>query len=899
MKLEGTTLDIYQVAEELGRGGMGSVYRAVSTADGPAGPAGTEVAIKALHAELVADERNFARFQREGEIGQALDHPNVVRTHAAGQADLDGTPCHYMVLEYVEGQTLDDLRTELGVVPDHLLYLIGDQALAGLQAIHEHGVIHRDIKPENIVITTSHKVLIMDLGVARLAMRGHTLTESGEFVGSLHYAAPEQLDADAEILEPADIYSFGAVLFELATGRRAFEAEDVVSLFSQKLSGDLTRPRDLQADIDPFWDEVISTCLEREPTSRFASAGEMRSILSEGPQSAWWQSRATTREASGSERALKRLRMNREVGLIGRDEELDRLHAVFAHAGAGAGRMAFVRGPSGVGKSRVVYEFLEGLNAPGGPCVAAGRAVGKGGRAYQPFVDVAHDLLEIDDEATGDRRGELEERLAAMLPDRPGVVGPLASFILADLSEGAPPLSQDALLAAFDALLHRAAQERPVVVVLEDLHLAAEDSLDLLDFLARNLGDANLLLLGIYDDEQVEEGSRLHRLLSETAGRENVDALPIEQLARAECDVLVREVVVHQKTVHALGDLLFRRSEGNPLLILEVIAQLKATGALAPDETGFVLTREVGLFEVPSKVAQLIHFKLANLDEDLRETLETAAILGHEFQASIVAKMLEERRIKLLKRLALLERKYRVLRSSGKDSFRFATRQIAEVLYQGISPDLRTEYHSLAADTLLEAHEEEPPPPAVAFEVVRHLIAGEREDEVSPLAVAASAHAVGNYHATYVAAFLERVKKAIADAEPAIRFDVARRQWDCYGALGRRADQVAILEEALGLAEAANDAGPTVAGCLPPGSHGLAHRATTKRRTRRRQEPWPWLVKREAVSGKRMPFIRWVRSCGTGASSGRAPSTGARRLPSARRSAIATAKPAASLRWEP
>ena len=807
MKLEGTTLDIYDVAEELGRGGMGAVYRAVSTADGLAGPAGSKVAIKALHGELVSDERNFARFVREAEIGQALDHPNVVRTYAAGRADVDGETCHYMVLEYVEGQTLDDLRAELGVVPDHLLYLVGDQALAGLQAIHEHGVIHRDIKPENIVITTSHKVLIMDLGVARLALRGHTLTETGEFVGSLHYAAPEQLDSGAEIQAACDIYSFGVVLFELATGQRAFDAPDIVTLFSQKLSGEKRRPRDLQADIDPFWDEVIGTCLEREPGNRFASAEEMRAILTEGRQSVWWQTRSTTREPSAAERALKRLQLNREVGLIGREPEFAALSTSYGRASADGGRVAFLRGASGVGKSRLLYEFLEELAATGGPRVAAGRAVGQGGRAYQPFVDVAHDLLDIDDDAAIDRRGELEQRLAELLPDRPGVVGPLARFILADLAEGATPLSPDALLAAFDALLHRAAEERPLVVVLEDLHLAGDDTLELLAFLVRNLGDARLLLVGVLDHEQVEEGSRLHKLLAEIEGRDNVDAVSVEHLSREECDVLVREVVVHQPTVHALGDLLYRRSEGNPLLILEVIAQLKATGALAPEDGGFVLTREVGLFEVPSKVTQLIHFKLANLDEEQRETLETAAILGHEFQASVLAKMLEERRIKLLKRLALLERKYRVLRSSGKDSFRFATRQIAEVLYQGISPDLRTEYHSLAADTLLEDAEDEAPAPAIAFQVVRHLIAGERGDEVAPLAATASAHAVGNYHATYVAAFLERVANAIRDAEPAIRFDVCLRRWDCYGALGRRQDQVAVLEEAYALAQEADDAG--------------------------------------------------------------------------------------------
>ena len=185
MQLEGRTLDFYALGRELGRGGMGAVYYAESTADGVAGPAGTVVAIKVFHPHLVRDPRTFERFRREAEIGQTISHENVVRTWGAGTCDIDGEPCHYMVMEYVEGQTLDGVRADLGTLPDLLLFLVAVQALAGLAAIHECGIVHRDIKPENIVITSGHKVLLMDLGVALLDAHGNTLTKHGDFVGSL------------------------------------------------------------------------------------------------------------------------------------------------------------------------------------------------------------------------------------------------------------------------------------------------------------------------------------------------------------------------------------------------------------------------------------------------------------------------------------------------------------------------------------------------------------------------------------------------------------------------------------------------------------------------------------------------------------------------------------------
>jgi serine/threonine-protein kinase len=147
---------------------MGAVYRARSVVDGPAGPAGSVVAIKVFHAEHVSDEVTFKRFQREAELGMRIRHPHVVRTFEIDSAAVDGVPCHFMAMELVDGQTLRDLLLELGSLPDHLVYQIADQALDALAAIHAVNMVHRDVKPENLVLTHEHRLLIMDLGVARL-----------------------------------------------------------------------------------------------------------------------------------------------------------------------------------------------------------------------------------------------------------------------------------------------------------------------------------------------------------------------------------------------------------------------------------------------------------------------------------------------------------------------------------------------------------------------------------------------------------------------------------------------------------------------------------------------------------------------------------------------------------
>ena len=183
--LIGRQLGPYQIESLLGEGGMGSVFQATVRSSVVGLRVGDQVAVKTIHNEALADERAVARFAREGRLGLAIDHPNVVRTYDVGTYRERLRDVHVIVMELVEGQTLEQLQQRVGCIPEELCRHIGREMAKGLAAIHAVGAVHRDIKPSNVLITPDHVVKLMDLGVAGAEEESGQLTMTGSFVGTL------------------------------------------------------------------------------------------------------------------------------------------------------------------------------------------------------------------------------------------------------------------------------------------------------------------------------------------------------------------------------------------------------------------------------------------------------------------------------------------------------------------------------------------------------------------------------------------------------------------------------------------------------------------------------------------------------------------------------------------
>jgi DNA-binding response OmpR family regulator len=251
----------FEILAVLGRGGMGTVYRARDT------ELGEEVAIKTLRAELLADETLRERFKDEIRLARRISHRNVVRTHDFGETG----GVWYLTMEYVEGLTVRELLDTRGRLGVPAVLALATQLADALAVAHEVGVIHRDIKPQNLLLDADGVLKVMDFGVARLAERSLGLTEAGLIVGTPAYMSPEQITGEP-VDERADLYSAGAVLYECLVGRPPVEAASVVTLFAKVLGEDPAPPSSLVPDVPMALDDVVLQLLAKRPEDRVPNA---------------------------------------------------------------------------------------------------------------------------------------------------------------------------------------------------------------------------------------------------------------------------------------------------------------------------------------------------------------------------------------------------------------------------------------------------------------------------------------------------------------------------------------------------------------------------------------------------------------------------------------------------
>ncbi len=266
----------YELLEELGRGGMGVVYRAFQPS------LNRIVAIKVLLAGRFTDEESKQRFLKEAEIISLLQHPNIVTIYEVGTAQ----NLHYFTMEYVQGSNLATLIRQCPIRMDRVVRYIQTVA-AAIHYINNKGVVHRDLKPSNILIDQSDQPHITDFGLARRFEGKDTITRTGQILGSPNYLPPERVSsAFGRGGVGMDVYGLGAVLYHCLTGRPPFTSKSAQELLWQVAYQNPPRPRTFNPNVPPELETICLKCLRKIPRTRYASAADLATDLQ-----LWWEGR--------------------------------------------------------------------------------------------------------------------------------------------------------------------------------------------------------------------------------------------------------------------------------------------------------------------------------------------------------------------------------------------------------------------------------------------------------------------------------------------------------------------------------------------------------------------------------------------------------------------------------
>jgi serine/threonine protein kinase/tetratricopeptide (TPR) repeat protein len=717
----------YRLLNKVGSGGMGEVYKADDT------KLGRTVAVKVLPEAANENLAAKRRFLKEAQSASALNHPNIVTIHAIEEFQgLD-----FIVMEYIEGQTLKAMIERDGALPLTNLLDTGTQVADALEAAHEIGLIHRDVKSANILVTPRGQAKVLDFGLAKtvrtLVDAADTeaptlvnLTDQGTVLGTAAYMSPEQ--TRGEVLDArSDIFSFGCVLYEAATRSLPFTGPSVLAVMHAIATTDPTPPSRVRPELPREFDLIIEKALAKEKERRYASVAEIAEALR--------SLRATlTGQWSGVPIVYdKDLIESRVSVFVGREPELNRLEGFLQQAVDGTGRVVFITGEPGIGKTSLSDEFLRRARTKyPALLISRGRCVEQygTGEAYLPFLDAVGGLLESPG----------RERLGAVMrtyaptwcTQLPAAFA--SSGALERLQQETIGATKERMMREMGDALSMFAATAPIVLLFEDLHWADPSSVDLLRHLSQRINSQRLLIAGTFRPEDIERSNhplksykvemQTHRLCEEVA---------LSSLDRDHIAEYLNATFTPNDFPPDLAAMIHDKTEGHPLFAINLLQYLSERGDIGKTNAHWSLSRPLSELdlEAPESVRSMISKKIDSLAAEERRTLQYASVEGAEFLSTVVASLLDVDEVDLEERMANLEKTHRLIVTRGEEElpdgslatrYRFAHALYQNFLYADLVNKRRVMLHRQAGEQLLRHYSKRAP--QIATQLALHFERG-------------------------------------------------------------------------------------------------------------------------------------------------------------------------------
>lgn len=724
----------YEVLSLIGKGGMGLVYHARHEGTGE------EVAIKTVRAATLG---LLQRIRREVLAMSRAKHPGLVRFIATGLGDsvpwygmelLKGTTLHdFMLCTTVETRSVSRVENPSslssaatvakiprdGISPPAATLLdrprpttdlsgfltLMARVCSALAYLHGEGVVHRDLKPKNIIIRADGTPVIVDFGVASRfgAVGRETLEVSGKVEGTPAYMAPEQIRGEY-VDARADLYSVGCILYEGVTGRVPFSASRYNDVMEAHVHGTAIPPSQLVDSVPPVLEDLILRLLAKNPRDRLGHARDVVGVLAElGVDPGKWLAEKPGRDY------LYRPRF------VGRQRSVEDLRSFIRRAHEGENRCVFLRGESGVGKTRVIQELARNLENVGvrvftGECLPVNVATADGGpevragllHPFRPLLQAIADRCLESGQREFDRLiGPRAALLAAIEPN-------LATRHKTIQAHASQPVGFHQLLDALGQTLVEFASRFPCVLFLDDLQWADELTLKFLDLLHAGAWEgAGLAVVAAYRSEEEHAALRLYRHLFTSA-----PLVKLDRFDEAVVGEIVRDMLGVDDIDRHFVQFLAQRSEGNPFFIAEYLRTTVAEGLLGRDASGrwrlapladLARIEKGGTLDQPGSLRQLVSRRLEGLPANARTVVELAAVLGRDLDGALLqaVSMLDE--VDFFDAVTALVTR-QVFVEGQAYHFRFDHDKLREIAYEQIAAEHRRGLHRQVARIIEERY---------------------------------------------------------------------------------------------------------------------------------------------------------------------------------------------------
>lgn len=708
----GRTVSHYRILDELGRGGMGVLYRAHDER------LNRDVALKFLPDSVEQDRAAEDRFLREARAASALNHPSICTIYDIGEEQ--GRP--FLVLELLEGETLRESirRGPLGV--EALLH-ITRSLLEGLQAAHRKGIVHRDIKPENIFLTRDGGVKLLDFGLAtltgadeRAARDATALTMPGTVLGTVCYMSPEQLKGES-VDARTDLYSLGMVLVEAATGTISTRKQTLAASLTAVLTETPRPVSERRPDLPRVLSDLIYRATRKQLSDRFQSAAEMLERIGSSLQpdavGAMQSSAATSRRSTES--GLNSLV---RPPLVGRQHECRLLQNLLAGARDRLGKMVLIEGEPGIGKTRLLEHTLSVAEDAGMRTLIGRCSELEAGTPFLPFIEILERLARNSDPASliqylgplAPEIGRLTPRIRRTLPDIPA---PL---------EVPPERERHLLFSAVAELIGRLCEERPLVLALEDLHWADAATSALIQHVAADLRSLPLLIVGTHRPHTLEKNSEFSAAVGSLLRSRVIRRMQLRPLSDADVNLQLR-ALADRPVPPSISESIYQITEGNPFFVEELFDHLFVEGLLFDDDGDWKQHLSLEDFGVPEGILLVLGRRLERLSVSAHSLLQTAAVMGRTFRFNLLAGCLEESPTSLIESLEEAGRLGLIRPVSENDeiSYAFSHDLVRRSLIDLMSPPRRQTIHLRVADVLERFQEDTEV--AYAIDIAHHLTA--------------------------------------------------------------------------------------------------------------------------------------------------------------------------------